>query len=67
MLEGLPESARADLRLAYDALDSELTDREFVSGPFSIAGIALFLHLASARAMEVEFCAQSHPNLARWF
>ena len=48
MPEGLLESARADLRLAYDALDSELTNREFVSGPFSIADIALFPHLANA-------------------
>ncbi len=50
-----------------DLHDSELTDREFVSGPFSIADIALFPHLASAKAMEVEFSAQSHPNLTRWF
>ena len=65
--DGLLEVARADLRLVYDALDSELTDREFVSGPFSIADIALFPHLASAKAMEVEFSPQLHPNLARWF
>jgi glutathione S-transferase len=51
----------------YDALDSELADREFVSGPLSIADIALFPHLASAKAMEVEFSAQAHPNVARWF
>jgi len=67
MPDGLLEAARADLRLVYDALDSELTDREFVSGPFSIADIALFPHLASAKAMEVEFSAQFHPNLVRWF
>jgi glutathione S-transferase len=66
MPEGLLESARADLRLAYDALDSELTDREFVSGPFSIADIALF-RTWRARGMEVEFSAQSHLNLARRF
>jgi hypothetical protein len=38
-----------------------------VSGPLSIADIALFPHLASANAMDVEFSAQEHPNLARWF
>jgi glutathione S-transferase len=67
MPDGLLEAARADLRLVYDALDSELASREFVSGPLSIADIALFPHLASARAMEIEFSAQAHPNLARWF
>ena len=51
----------------YDALNSELEHREFVSGPLSIADLALFPHLASAKAMEVEFSAQEHPNLARWF
>ena len=54
-------------RLVYDALDRELTHRQFVSGPLSVADIALFPHMASARAMEVEFSAQEHPNLARWF
>jgi len=67
MPNGLLEAARADLRLAYDALDLELADREFVSGALSIADIALFPHLASAKVMEVEFSADSHPNLARWF
>lgn len=64
---GLLEAARADLGLVYDALDRELADREFVSGPFSIADIALFPHLASSKAMNVEFSSQSHANLARWF
>ena len=67
MPDGLLEAARGDLRLVYDALESELIGREFVSGAFSIADIALFPHLASAKAMEVEFSAESHPNLARWF
>jgi glutathione S-transferase len=67
MPDGLLAAARADLRLVYDALDRELADREYVSGPFSISDIALFPHLASAKAMEVEFSAAVHPNLARWF
>ena len=67
MPDGLLEAARADLRLVYDALERELSSREFVSGPFSIADIALFPHVSSARAMEVEFSAQAHPNLSRWF
>jgi len=67
MPDGLLEAARADLRIVYDALDKQLNRHQFVSGPLSIADIALFPHLASAKAMEVEFSAQGHPNLARWF
>jgi glutathione S-transferase len=67
MPQGLLEVARADLRLVYDALDKELAHRQFVSGPLSIADIALFPHLASAKAMEVEFSAPEHANLWRWF
>jgi glutathione S-transferase len=67
MPEGLLEAARADLRLVYHALDRELASRDYVSGPLSIADMALFPHLASAKAMAVEFSAQDHPNLARWF
>lgn len=66
MPEGLLDAARADLRLVYDRLDGELARREFVSGPLSIADIALFPHLASAKAMNAEFSAERHPNLARW-
>jgi glutathione S-transferase len=67
MPRGLLDAARADLRLVYDALDKELAQREFISGPLSIADIALFPHLASAKVMEVEFSADAHPNLMRWF
>jgi glutathione S-transferase len=66
MPAGLLDSARADLQLVYDRLNSELARRDFVSGPLSIADIALFPHLASAKAMNVEFSAQQHPNLVRW-
>ena len=67
MPQGLLEAARADLRLVYEALNTELAERPFVSGPLSIADIALFPHLTSAKAMEVEFSAHAYPNLARWF
>ena len=67
MPDGLLEAARTDLRSVYEALDKELADHEFVSGPLSIADIALFPHVSSARAMEVEFSVQDHPNLGRWF
>lgn len=66
MPAGLLDAARADLGLVYDSLDRELGRREFVSGALSIADLALFPHLASAKAMGVEFTANRHPGLARW-
>jgi len=67
MPAGLLEAARADFALIYDALERELTHREYISGPLSIADIALFPHIASARAMEVDHSSDRHPNVARWF
>jgi glutathione S-transferase len=67
MPDGLLAAARSDLSLVYDALERDLANREFVSGPLSIADIALFPHLASVKAMEVEFSGAQHPNLTRWF
>lgn len=67
MPTGLLEAARADLSLVYDTLEAELTEREYISGPLSIADIALFPHIASARAMEVAHSRDRHPNIARWF
>ena len=64
---GLLEAARADLSLAYNALEIELAQREFISGTLSIADIALFPHIASAKAMEVEFSPHQHSNVSRWF
>jgi len=67
MPAGLLDKARDDLALVYGALDRELAGREFVSGDFSIADIALFPHIASARAMEVDFSPTDHANIGRWF
>jgi glutathione S-transferase len=67
MPDGLLDAARADMRQVYDALERDLAQREYVSGELSIADIALFPHLASAKAMELEFTAQQHPRLAAWF
>lgn len=67
MPTGLLEAARADLSLAYDALEAELKDREYVSGPLSIADFALFPHIASARAMEVAHSRERHPHITSWF
>lgn len=67
MPEGLLDAARADLALVYDALEAELKDRVYVSGPLSIADIALFPHIASARSLEVAYSRDRHPSLARWY
>ena len=66
MPEGLLDATSTDLQLVYDGLEQELASRQFVSGPLSIADIALFPHLASVKALEVGFSAQQHPNLGRW-
>jgi glutathione S-transferase len=55
MPQGLLDAARADLRAVYTALELELADRDFISGTLSVADIALLQHLASAKAVEVEF------------
>lgn len=67
MPEGLIEAARADLAQIYDALERELAGQEFVSGPFSISDLALFPHLASAKAMDAPFSPEKHPSITRWF
>jgi glutathione S-transferase len=67
MPAGLLEAARADLSLVYDTLEAELNEREYLSGPLSIADIALFPHIASARSMEVGHSPDRHPNITRWF
>jgi glutathione S-transferase len=64
---GLLDAARADLSLVYDSLEAELTDREYVSGPLSIADMALFPHIASARAMEVGYSRDRYPGITSWF
>jgi glutathione S-transferase len=64
---GLLAAARADMCLVYEALERDLDGREFVSGPLSIADLALFPHLASTKAMEVGFSSDQHPNITRWF
>lgn len=67
MSSGLLDAARADMQLVYDALERELGEGEFVSGPLSIADFALFPHIAGVRAMEVDCSPQQYPRLARWF
>jgi glutathione S-transferase len=67
MPAGLIEAARADLAHVYDALEAELAGREYVSGGLSIADIALFPRIASARAMDVAYSRDRHPNIVRWF
>ena len=62
MPDGLIEAARADLRIVYDALNEELAERQFVSGPLSIADIALFPHMSSARGMGAEFSTLRSPQ-----
>ena len=47
MPAGLLEKARADMGIAYAALERDLAGKEFVCGALSIADIALFPHITS--------------------
>jgi len=66
MPDGLLQAARTDMARVYDALERDLATSDFVSGSLSVADLALFPHLASAKAMRVEFSAANYPNLQRW-
>ena len=67
MPDGLLEAARADLASIYDALDQELSSRDWVCGELSIGDIALFPHLSGARLLQVPFEESRHPNLLEWY
>jgi len=67
MPDGLLEAARTDMAQVYEALERDLATRDFISGPLSIADIALFPHLASAKALGVEFSVEKQPRLVQWF
>jgi glutathione S-transferase len=66
MPDGLLAAARADLAQVYDALERELAGRDFVCGALSIADIALFPHLSSVKALDVNFDAARYPQLMAW-
>ena len=67
MPAGLLDAARADLALIYDALERDLSGRDFVCGALSIADFALFPHLSAVRALGVSFDPQRHPAIFAWF
>ncbi|CAK9039452.1 Glutathione S-transferase theta-3 [Durusdinium trenchii] len=66
MPDGLLEKARADLDQFYTALEAELGDDGFLYGALSIADIALFPHLMSAKALQAPIDKQRFPKLASW-
>ena len=67
MPQGLLEAARSDLGRVYDALDEAIGAGDWVCGDFSIADIALFPHLSSARVLQVPFDSERHPRLMAWY
>lgn len=67
MPDGLLDAARADLAIVYDALERELTGRDWVCGELSIADIALFPHLSGTRLLNVPFDEERHPHILRWY
>ncbi len=51
------------LRL-YEVLNTQLAEREFISGPYSIADIAIFPWVAAYAFMGLNL--DSHPHLKQW-
>jgi glutathione S-transferase len=65
---GMSEKAREDLGSVYTALERELaqSSRGFVCDELSIADIALFPHLRSARSFGAPIDPATHPRLGAW-
>lgn len=65
--EGLLEAARRDLDAVYVDMEGALAKQgEFVCGSFSLADIALFPNLYSARHLGVGVSQQQFPRVAAW-
>jgi glutathione S-transferase len=72
MPDGLLEAARRDLNRVYDALERDLgassSSGDFLCGAaLSIADLALFPHLTSARLLDVSFDASRYPKCLAWY
>jgi hypothetical protein len=67
MPAGLLEAARRDLEQVHGALERDLQSRDFVSSSeMSIADIALFPHLVSARSLGLPHDKERFPRLDAW-
>ncbi len=64
--EGMLDAARRDLEGVYAELELEICDGEFIVGELSIADLALFPHLYSARVLGVGIDAGRFPRLGAW-
>lgn len=67
MPEGLLDAARADISEVYAALERELQGRSFVCGELSIADLALFPQLTSAKMLDVAIDGGRFPALLAWY
>jgi hypothetical protein len=67
MPAGLLEAARRDLDEVHAALERDLATRDFVSsGAVSIADVALFPHLVSARSLGLRHDKKRFPRFDGW-
>jgi glutathione S-transferase len=67
MPAGLLEAARSDLEAVHAAIERDLEGRDFVSSAtVSIADIALFPHLVSARSVGLPHDKERFPRLDAW-
>jgi len=67
MPDGMLDAARRDLDAVYAALERDLGDGDFVSGPaLSIADVSLFPHLTATRSFGLGYDAARCPRLHGW-
>lgn len=66
MPNGLLEKAKSDMLLVYQHMEKALQGHDYLCGSLSIADIALFPHIASVKAMGVEYDPTTFPKLASW-
>jgi glutathione S-transferase len=67
MPEGLLDAAHADLGQVYDAMERDLSGRDFVCGELSIADLALFPQLTATKLLGVAFDGARRPALLAWY
>lgn len=66
MPAGLLDAARHDVGLLHAQLQQRLASGQFVCGEISAADFALYPHIASGKAVGLNFDPRQHPDIQRW-
>lgn len=67
MPDGLLERGQRDMQMVYQHIEKALQDQAFLCGNLSIADVALFPHIASVKAMGVDYDKAQFPKLDAWY